>query len=256
LDKICSAKVIFESDLVQDFLCLNNEPSRSDPLPNIVPPTSSVLSDTIKIIVQLPDLSVNTFSLSETARTPDLLDVILSDLNVERKWRKYFAIFIQKEGNFSKFSILFAMYIFSILVVKLLDSDFPYQIYLQNKDSTPAGGTCLLLRKWLFSVSHEMELLEDEIVCDLLYNEALTNITNGLININDEDANLRMLKAQGKKKQYMQLLHKLPSYNTLSFPHCKCDARKTGHIILLLNTTGLSLKACSEEGVLEVSKNN
>ena len=41
------------------------------------------------------------------------------------------------------------------------------------------------------------------------------------------------------------------------FPHCKCDARKTGHVIMSVGSGGIGLKACSDEGVKEdVSINN
>ena len=35
------------------------------------------------------------------------------------------------------------------------------------------------------------------------------------------------------------------------FPHCKCDARKVGHVIVSISHSHIRLKACSEEGALE-----
>lgn len=72
---VCSAKVIFDSDLVQDFLCLKNNAPNSDasatPSSSISPPTT----DKVKITVELPDESQKTLTLPETSRTSDLLEV-------------------------------------------------------------------------------------------------------------------------------------------------------------------------------------
>ena len=50
----------------------------------------------------------------------------------------------------------------------------------------------------------------------------------------------------------MALAHTLADYNHLNFPHCECDARKAGHVIMSISTTGIVLKACTEEGILQV----
>lgn len=53
--------------------------------------------------------------------------------------------------------------------------------------------------------------------------------------------------------QFLDALHKLSGYNNILFPHCKSDARKTGNIIMSIGVSGIALRACSEEGVKEVS---
>ena len=87
---------------------------------------------------------------------------------------------------------------------KLPDSDFPYQVFLQHRDSIPVGGTCLMLRKWLFSTTLEAELLEDEVVCDLIYQQAVSDLNKGLIDNESDSTNLRMLKAQGNKTEVIE----------------------------------------------------
>ena len=52
--------------------------------------------------------------------------------------------------------------------------------------------------------------------------------------------------------QLLKGLAKLESYNTVSFPHCPCDARKNGHIIVSMNMAGVTIQACSDKGVPEV----
>lgn len=50
----------------------------------------------------------------------------------------------------------------------------------------------------------------------------------------------------------MDLAHTLVGYNHLNFPHCECDARKAGHVIMSVGSRGIVLKACTEEGILQV----
>ena len=51
--------------------------------------------------------------------------------------------------------------------------------------------------------------------------------------------------------QYLDLVRSFPDYNSVNFPHCKCDARKVGHVIVTICLSSLKLKACSVEGELE-----
>ena len=51
--------------------------------------------------------------------------------------------------------------------------------------------------------------------------------------------------------QYLDVVRSLPDYSALEFPHCACDARKVGHVIVIISLDNLKLKACSTEGVPE-----
>ena len=53
--------------------------------------------------------------------------------------------------------------------------------------------------------------------------------------------------------QYLASVRQLPGYGEVVFPHCPCDSRKGGHVIVTAGTDNFSLHACSEEGVSEVS---
>lgn len=52
--------------------------------------------------------------------------------------------------------------------------------------------------------------------------------------------------------QYLKSVRKLPGYGEISFPHCKCDARKDGFVIVSVGIKNLKLHACDMHGVLEV----
>ena len=38
----------------------------------------------------------------------------------------------------------------------------------------------------------------------------------------------------------------------VTFPHCSCDARKNGHVIVSISLRNFRLQACSEDGDLQV----
>ena len=38
----------------------------------------------------------------------------------------------------------------------------------------------------------------------------------------------------------------------MRFPHCECDARKNGHVIVSFNLDSVMLQGCTMEGELEV----
>ena len=47
------------------------------------------------------------------------------------------------------------------------------------------------------------------------------------------------------------MVRSLPGYNSVVFPHCKCDARKVGHVIVTISRYHICLKACTDEGIVE-----
>ena len=53
--------------------------------------------------------------------------------------------------------------------------------------------------------------------------------------------------------QYLELVQSSSSYNSVIFPHCACDSRKRGHVIVNISYPNFKLLACTEEGEIEVS---
>ena len=48
------------------------------------------------------------------------------------------------------------------------------------------------------------------------------------------------------------LLQGAEEYNTVTFPHCTSDARKSGHVAVAMDSSCLKLHACDSEGKMEV----
>ena len=53
--------------------------------------------------------------------------------------------------------------------------------------------------------------------------------------------------------QYLDVSRTLEGYGTVVFPHCACDARRSGHVIASVSLSNFRLQACSTEGDKEVS---
>ena len=72
---VCSAKVIFESDLMQDFLCLKGGVPVTPPTSSKSTPTTLRSSSNVEFVVATPSNTKMTLSLPEISRAPDVLDV-------------------------------------------------------------------------------------------------------------------------------------------------------------------------------------
>ena len=48
------------------------------------------------------------------------------------------------------------------------------------------------------------------------------------------------------------MVRSLPGYGEVVFPHCACDSRKYGRVIISVGAPSLKLYACTEDGVLQV----
>lgn len=58
----------------------------------------------------------------------------------------------------------------------------------------------------------------------------------------------------GISLQYLKLARSFQDYGCVRFPHCECDARKKGHVIVSFNLNSIMLQACTVDGELEVCK--
>lgn len=234
LDKVCSARVIFESDLLQDFLELKKQSTsggggtESGKKAEAVPQEKKV-----NLRVTLPDHTVATVTINEHARTPEVFELVAKKAGLSSDTKKYFGLFERKPSGFDR---------------KLQSTEFPHQLNVHKHSS---GDSCIYLRKWLFSKAHEVAADTDSAVLNFFYNQAADDVSKGKISADDELAKLKSLKSQSKKQEFLNLARSLPDYNSIKFPHCACDARKVGHVIVTISLETLKLKACSTEGVPE-----
>uniref|UniRef100_A0A8C8K207 Sorting nexin 27a n=1 Tax=Oncorhynchus tshawytscha TaxID=74940 RepID=A0A8C8K207_ONCTS len=191
LERVCSVRVIGESDIMQEFL------SESDENYNGV-------SD-VELRIALPDKTIISVRVRKNSTTDQVYQALVMKVGMDSIMASYFALFEVINHSF---------------VRKLAPNEFPHKLYVQNYTSA-VPGTCLALRKWLFT-SQEEELLRDN-----------------------------PLAVHYCFYQYLSLLRSCEGYNEVMFPHCACDSRRKGHVITAISMHHFKLHACTEDGTLE-----
>uniref|UniRef100_A0A674PNL5 Sorting nexin 27a n=1 Tax=Takifugu rubripes TaxID=31033 RepID=A0A674PNL5_TAKRU len=207
LERVCSVRVIGESDIIQEFL------SESDENYNGV--------TDIELRIALPDKTAISVRVRKNSTTDQVYQALVMKVGMDSIMASYFALFEVINHSF---------------VRKLAPNEFPHKLYVQNYTSA-VPGTCLALRKWLFSLQEE-ELLRDN---PLALHYCFHQVKGGQIQW--ERAKCFM--------NYLSLLRTCEGYNEVIFPHCSCDSRRKGHVITAISIHHFKLHACTEDGTLE-----
>ena len=252
LEKVCAIRVIAESDVMQDFLTDYDDEQGS-----------SATAVDLKIL--LPDKTTAVVCVRKSSTTGEVFKAVAEKMLLSDEVSDFFALFEVVEYGFER---------------KLQANEYPHNLYIQNYST--ASATCLVVRKWLFSVSKEMQLSEshphleryffcqvcsrDHYVlshsassqsppsntscCDFF--QAVEDVNQGIIKTQKHLYELKSLQDFSKRKEYLKIVRSLDDYNDVSFPHCACDARKDGHVIAIVALDAFKLQACREDGTPEV----
>ncbi|XP_022095946.1 sorting nexin-27-like isoform X2 [Acanthaster planci] len=233
LEKVTCVRVIGECDLMRDFLNLQDTEKQEE--------TPTKREDQgkaqVELRILLPDRTQVTVTVRRNNTTQDVYNAMVHKIGLNPEMSKYFALFELQE-DFAR---------------KLALTEFPHNLYIQNYTKSGAGQSCLGLRKWIFSPRQELFLNHDQMAMNFLYWQAIDEISKGYIKPSDS-ATLYELKAHQEKSsklQYLKIARSLDGYGEICFPHCPCDARKTGHVIPILGFSLFKLQACKEDGTLE-----
>ena len=77
------------------------------------------------------------------------------------------------------------MYQTSIADRKIQDNEFPHQLYVQNYSSKGrASDSCILVKKWIFSRTHEVQASTNSVVQSLFYHQV--SVLVGVLHLNKE----------------------------------------------------------------------
>ncbi|XP_073090735.1 sorting nexin-27 isoform X2 [Manis javanica] len=221
LEKVCSIRVIGESDIMQEFL------SESDENYNGV-------SD-VELRVALPDGTTVTVRVKKNSTTDQVYQAIAAKVGMDSTTVNYFALFEVINHSF---------------VRKLAPNEFPHKLYVQNYTSA-VPGTCLTIRKWLFTTEEEIFLNDNDLAVTYFFHQAVDDVKKGYIKAEEKSYQLQKLYEQRKMVMYLNMLRTCEGYNEIIFPHCACDSRRKGHVITAISIMHFKLHACTEEGQLE-----
>ncbi len=218
LEKVCAVRVIAESDIMQEFLTDDEQGS----------------STKVDLKILLPDREVVSVNVPKNSNADDVYRALCIKIHLSPEASKFFYLFEIVEYNFER---------------KLAPNEFPHNLYIQNYST--ATSTCICIRKWLFTISREMSLAQDEQVTTYFFWQAVDDVNRGHIKAADRLYQLKALQDASRKHEYLKLARQLEGYGSIVFPHCPCDSRKEGHVIAIISSANFELQACKEDGTLE-----
>ncbi|XP_061838528.1 sorting nexin-27b isoform X2 [Nerophis lumbriciformis] len=221
LERVCSVRVIGESDIMQEFL------SESDENYNGV--------WDVELRIAMPDQTTLTVRVRKNSTTDHVYQAVVMKLGMDSVTASYFALFEVINHTFLR---------------KLAPNEFPHKLYVQNYTSA-IPGTCLTLRKWLFTTEEENLLNDNQLAVCYFFHQAVEEVTKGSVKVEQKSYQLQKLAEQQKMSMYLNLLRGCEGYNEILFPHCSCDSRRKGHVIAAISIQHFKLHACTEEGTLE-----
>ncbi|GAB6032423.1 Sorting nexin-27 [Chamberlinius hualienensis] len=215
LEKVCAIRVLAESEIMQEFLTDSDD-------------------DQVDLKVLLPDREVITITIRKNSDAEEVHRIVVNKVGMDQEIAQYFALFEIIDDNFER---------------KLQPKEFPHNLYIQNYST--ATSTCIRLRKWLFSLSRELQLSSNELMLTYLFWQAVDDVNRGQIHAADKLYELKALQDSSRKTEYLKLARSLDGYGEISFPHCACDSRKDGHVVATVGQKCFKLQACKDDGVLE-----
>lgn len=219
LEKVCAVRVIAESDIMQDFLTdLDEEGQITSATP-------------VDMKVMLPDRSTIVIKTKKNSTTIQVYQLVMQAINLSREAAPYFALFEIVEYYFERM---------------LRPDEFPHNLYIQNYST--ATPTCLLLRKWLFTLPREIQLSSiDNLAESFFYYQAVEDINKGQIKPRNKLYELKALQDWNKRGEYLKLARTLEDYSAIQFPHCECRIFRDGHVVPIISINNFKLVAYTED---------
>lgn len=219
LEKVCAVRVIAESDIMQDFLTdLDDEGQITSATP-------------VDMKVMLPDRSTIVIKTKKNSTTIQVYQLVIQAINLSRDAAPYFALFEIVEYYFERM---------------LRPDEFPHNLYIQNYST--ATPTCLLLRKWLFTLPREIQLSSmDNLAESFFYYQAVEDINKGQIKPRNKLYELKALQDWNKRGEYLKLARTLEDYSAIQFPHCECRIFRDGHVVPVISINNFKLVAYTED---------
>ncbi|XP_062395126.1 sorting nexin-27b isoform X2 [Sardina pilchardus] len=221
LEKVCSIRVLGESDIMQEFLSESDE-------------NFNGVSD-VELRIAMPDKTTVTVRVRKNSTTDQVYQAVVMRVKMDSITASYFALFEVINHTF---------------VRKLAPNEFPHKLYVQNYTSA-VPGTCLTLRKWLFSAEEEVLLNDNQLAITYCFHQAMEDVKKGSIKVGEKSYQLQKLAEQKKMNIYLSMLSTCEGYNEIVFPHCACDSRRKGHVVTAVSVHHFKLHACTEDGALE-----
>ena len=234
LSQVCSVSQIFDHFYMQDFLGLVESTKRLND--NSDGDSTSVGSrkepENADIKVQLPDKSTICVNIPTESSTKDLCDAVCQKVLIPDDKSGHFNVFKCKDSD--------------SLDVPLSPDERPLELYVQSYND--ADPLTFKFKKFVFSNQLEEIVSEDATCLHLLYEQAVEELSQGKFEVTGKEIELNRTQHPSTQKEFLKVVRTCGGYNTVTFPHCACDSRKDGHVILSISNDRISIQACSLDG--------
>ena len=110
----------------------------------------------VDLKILLPDKNTISVNVRKNSSTVDVFQVAAEKIGLNKEMSVYFGLFEIVEYGFER---------------KLQPNEFPHNLYIQNYST--AASTCLLIKKWLFTLSKEIELSREDLIESLFFWQVL-----------------------------------------------------------------------------------
>jgi len=220
LERVCAVRVIADCEILQEFLTEHDDDISSSPL--------------VDLKVMVFDEQIVNIKAKRTTSAEDVFKAVAERIGLLPENWEFFFLFEIVDHSFER---------------RIQPTEFPHSLYIANYST--ASATCLSLRKWLFHPKVEAELEMDPMALRIMFQQAVNQVNNGLINAKDRLHQLKALQDASKMREYLANVRGLEGYGGVVFPHCVSDARREGHVVPIVAFDALRLHACKEDGELE-----
>lgn len=155
---------------------------------------------------------MNGYRIQTKAFTTDCSSKVLEKacafIDLPKEYTYYFSLYlVRKESNGD-----------IAITKKLMDFEAPYISQKQWEDCK------IVIRTSYWDANYDLELMRDRIALNLLYIQVLSDVERGwIITTRDLAEQLTDLQARGNKREYVEIVRKLPLYGCLQFPRVCVD---------------------------------
>lgn len=162
--------------------------------------------------VSLDVFLMNGYRILTKAFTTDcsskVLEKACSLIDLPKEYTYYFSLYLVRNETNGDVAIS----------KKLMDFEAPHISQKQWEDCK------IVIRTSYWDANYDLELMRDRIALNLLYIQALSDVERGwILTTRDLNEQLTELQARGNKREYLEIVRKLPLYGCLQFPRVCVD---------------------------------
>lgn len=162
--------------------------------------------------VSLDVFLMNGYRIVTKAFTTDcsskVLEKACSLIDLPKEYTYYFSLYLVRNESNGEVAI----------AKKLMDFEAPHISQKQWDDCK------IVIRTSYWDANYDLELMRDRIALNLLYIQALSDVERGwILTSRDLSDQLTDLQARGNKREYLEIVRKLPLYGCLQFPRVCVD---------------------------------